>query len=74
MMPQKVDRGWQPKQGGEQEPPWAMSQKWQSQSQSHYEVDSKKGLTEGDGKSGKVQVGIDWVNTSIQKPIPKPDL
>ena len=36
-------------------------------------MDSKKGHTEGDGRSSKVQVGIDWSNTGIQKPIPKPD-
>ena len=36
-------------------------------------MDSKKGHTEGDGRSSKVQVGIDWSNSGIQKPVPKPD-
>ena len=73
MTPRKVDRGQQPNRGGEQEPPRATSQKWQSQSRSRDEVDSKKGQTEGDGKSGKVQVGINWANTGIRKPVSKLD-
>ena len=36
-------------------------------------MDSKKGCTEGDGRSSKVQVRIDWSNTGIQKPVPKLD-
>ena len=28
---------------------------------------------EGEGKPGKIQVGIDWSTTGIQKPISKPD-
>ena len=62
-MPRKVDRGWQLNR--EQEPLWATSQKRWSQSQPCDEVDPKKGRTEGDGKSGKIQVGIDWANTGI---------
>ena len=50
-----------------------MSQKQRSQSWSRDKVDSKKGQTEGDGRSGKVQVRIDWANTGIRKPIPKLD-
>ena len=71
MTPHKVDRGWQPNR--EQEPPWAISQKQRSQSRPHDEADPKKGRTEGDGKSSKIQVCIDWANTGIQKPISKPD-
>ena len=36
-------------------------------------MDSKKGHKEGDGRSSKVQVGIDWSNTGIQKLVSKPD-
>ena len=71
MTPCKVDRGWQPNK--EQEPQRVGSQKWQSQSRPRNEIDPKKGRTEGEVKSGKVQVGIDWTTTGIQKPVPKPD-
>ena len=71
MTPQKVERGCQ--QNQDQEPLRSTSQKRHSQSRSRDKVDSKKGCTEGDGRSNKVQVGIDWANTGIQKPIPKPD-
>ena len=83
MTPRKLERGRQLNRGqehsgrstarSEQESGQSTSQKRQSQSHSHDEVDSKKGWTEGDGKSHKVQVGIDWVNTGIQKPILKSD-
>ena len=73
MTPPKVDRERQPNRGGEKDPPWATSQKWCSQSRPRDKVDSKKGRTEGDGKSGKVQVGIDWANMGIRKPVSRPD-
>ena len=71
MTPRKVDRGWQPNK--EQEPQRAVSQKRWSQSWPHDKADPKKGRTEGEGKSGKIQVGIDWMTTGIWKPISKPD-
>ena len=71
MTPQRVERGRQ--QNRDQEPLCSTSQKRCSQSRSRDEVDSKKGHTEGDWRSSKVQVGIDWANTGIQKPVPKPD-
>ena len=71
MTPCKVDRGQQPNK--EQEPQWAGSQKRRSQSRPHDEADHKKGRTEGEVKSSKVQVGIDWTTTGIQKPVPKLD-
>ena len=71
MTPRKVDWGRQPNR--EQEPAQAPSQKRQSQSRPRDEVDPKKGWTEGDGKAGKVQVGIDWANMGIRKPISKLD-
>ena len=36
-------------------------------------ADPKKRKREGEGKSGQVQVGIDWMTTGIQKPISKSD-
>ena len=33
----------------------------------------KKGWTDSEHRPGKIQVGIDWANTGIGKPIPKPD-
>ena len=63
MMPRKVDRGQQLNR--EQEPLWATSQKRLSQSRPHDKVNPKKGRTEGDGKSSKIQVRIDWANTGI---------
>ena len=71
MTPRKVDRGQEPNK--EQESQWAVSQKRQSQSRPHDEADPKKGRTEGKGKSGKIQVSIDWTTTGIWKPISKPD-
>ena len=71
MTPCKVDRGRQPDK--EQDSQWAGSQKWWNQSWPRNEADPKKGRTEGKGKSGKVQVSIDWMTTGIRKPISKPD-
>ena len=71
MTPCKVDRGRQPNK--EQESQWAGSQKQWSQSWPCDEADPKKGRTEGKGKSGKIQVSIDWTTTGIWKPISKLD-
>ena len=71
MTPRKVDHGRQPNK--EQESQWAGSQKQRSQFQPHDEANPKKGRTEGKGKSGKIQVSIDWTITGIQKPVSKPD-
>ena len=71
MTPHKINRGRQPHK--EQEPQWAISQKHWSQSWPHDEADPKKGRTEGEGKPGKIQVGIDWSTTGIQKPVSKLD-
>ena len=71
MTPRKVDHGWQPNK--EQESQWAGSQKQWSQSRPHNEANPKKGRTEGEGKSDKIQVSIDWTTTGIQKPVSKPD-
>ena len=71
MTPCKIDRGWQPHK--EQETQRAVSQKHRSQSRPRNKADPKKGRTEGEGKPGKIQVGIDWSTTGIQKPVSKPD-
>ena len=71
MTPHKIDRGQQPHK--EQEAKHSVSQKRQSQSQPHDEANPKRGRTEGERKPGKVQVGIDWSTTGIQKPVSKPD-
>ena len=71
MTPGKIDRGRQPNK--EQESQWAGSQKRWSQSRPHDEANPKKGRTEGEGKSGKIQVGIDWTTMGIRKPVSKPD-
>ena len=71
MTPRKIDCGQQPHK--EQEMQRAVSQKRQSQSWPHGEADPKKGRTESKGKPGKIQVGIDWTTTGIQKPVSKPD-
>ena len=71
MTPRKIDRGWQPHK--EQEAKRAVSQKRRSQSQPRDEADPKSGRTECEGKPGKVQVGIDWSMTGIQKPVSKLD-
>ena len=71
MTSHKVDHGQQPNK--EQESQLAGSQKQRSQSRPRDEADPKKGRTEGEGKSGKIQVGIDWMTTGIWKPVSKPD-
>ena len=71
MTPHKIDHGWQPHK--EQEPQREVSQKCRSQSWPRDKADPKKGRTEGEGKPGKIQVGIDWSTMGIQKPISKPD-
>ena len=71
MTPHKIDRGRQPHK--EQEAKRAVSQKHWSQSWPRNEADPKRGRTEGEGKPGKVQVGIDWSTTGIQKLVSKPD-
>ena len=71
MTPCKIDHGRQPNK--EQESQRAGSQKRRSQSWPRDEANPKKGRTEGEGKSGKIQVGIDWMTTGIQKPVSKPD-
>ena len=72
MTPRKVERGHQPgrDQDSSSRP---LSQKRRSQSHPWDEVSAKKGRTDSDNRPGKVQVGIDWVNTGIGKPVPKPD-
>ena len=79
----KVERGHQPERSQEpgrstswaaQESGQSISQKRHSQSRPWDEADSKKGRTEeGASRGRKVQVGIDWANTGIQKPTLKPD-
>ena len=71
MTPCKIDCGRQPHK--DQESQRAVSQKHQSQSWPCDEADPKKGRTESEGKPSKIQVGIDWMTTGIQKPVSKPD-
>ena len=72
MTPQKVEHGCQPGRDPDSSsrPP---SQKRQSQSHPWEEASAKKGWTDSDHRPAKIQVGIDWVNTGIGKPVPKPD-
>ena len=72
MTPRKVERGRQPgrDQDSSSRP---LSQKRRSQSRPREEASAKKGWTDGDNRPGKIQVGIDWVNMGIGKPVPKPD-
>ena len=72
MTPRKVERGCKPgrDQDSSSSPP---SQKRGSQSHPQEEASDKKGWTDGDNRPGKIQVGIDWMNTGIGKPVPKPD-
>ena len=72
MTPQKVERGRQPgrDQDSSSRPP---SQKRRSQSRPQDEASAKKGRTGHDNCPGKIQVGIDWANMGIGKPVPKPD-
>ena len=73
MTPRKVERGCKTSRATGSEPPCSTSQKRQSQSQPQDEGEPKKGRTENDSWSNKVQIGIDWTTTGIQKPVPKPD-
>ena len=73
MTPRKVDRGHQSSCMACSEPPHSTSQKRQSQSRPRDEGEPKKGRTENEGRSSKVQVGIYWSTTGIQKPVSKPD-
>ena len=84
MMPWKItERGHQPERSQEparstsqvaQESGWSTSQKRHSQSHPQDKGDSKKGrMEDGTTQGRKVQVGIDWANTGIQKLVPKPD-
>ena len=72
MTPRKVEHGRQPgrDQDSSSRPP---SQKRWSQSRPREEASAKKGRTDSDNRPGKIAVGIDWANTGIGKPIPKPD-
>ena len=72
MTPRKVERGCQPgrEQDSSSRPP---SQKRRSQSHPRDEADAKKGRTDSEHCLSKIQVGIDWANTGIGKPVPKPD-
>ena len=72
MTPRKVECGRQPgrDQDSSSRPP---SQKRRSQSRPQDEVNAKKGWTDSEHRPSKIQVGIDWANTAIGKPIPKPD-
>ena len=72
MTPRKVEHGCQPgrDQDSSSRPP---SQKRRSQSHPREEASAKKGRTDSDNRPGKIQVGIDWANTGIGKPVPKPD-
>ena len=74
MTPRKVDRGCQSSRTASSEPPHSTSQKRQSQSWPQDKGESKKGRTENEGRSSKVQVRIDWSTMVIQKPVSKPDL
>ena len=72
MTPRKVEHGCQPgrDQDSSSRPP---SQKRRSQSCPREEASAKKGRTDSDNRPGKIQVRIDWANTGIGKPVPKPD-
>ena len=73
MTPWKVDRGHQSSRTASSEPPHSTSQKRRSQSQPRDKGEPKKGRTENEGRSSKVQVRIDWSTMGIQKPVSKPD-
>ena len=72
MTPRKVEHGHQPgrDQDSSSRPP---SQKRRNQFRPREEASAKKGWTDGDNRPGKIQVGIDWANMGIGKPVPKPD-
>ena len=71
MTPRKIERGRQPHK--DKETQRAVSQKHRSQSRPRDEADPKKGRTKSEGKPSKIQVGIDWMTTGIQKPVSKLD-
>ena len=73
MTPWKVDRGHQSSRTAGSERPRSTSQKRQSQSRPRDEGEPKKGRTENEGRSNKVQVRIDWSTMGIQKPVSKLD-
>ena len=73
MTPWKVDRGCQSSRTAGSEPPHSTSQKRWSQSRPRDEGEPKKGRMENEGRSSKVQVGIDWSIMGIQKPVSKLD-
>ena len=83
MMPQKMERGHQLERSEEpgrstswvaQDSGRSVSQNRRSQSHPRDEANSKKGLTkESASQSRKVQTGIDWANTGIQKPALRPN-
>ena len=73
MTPRKIQRGQQSSHMAGSDLPRSKSQKRWSQSRPWEECDPKKGHTEDDGRPNRVQVGIDWSNTGIQKPAPKLD-
>ena len=72
MTPRKVEHGHQPgrDQDSSSRPP---SQKRRSQSRPRDEANAKKGRTDSEHRLSKIQVRIDWANTGIGKPVPKPD-
>ena len=72
MTPRRVERGCQPgrDQDSSSRP---LSQKRRSQSCPRDEASAKKERTDSDNRPGKIQVGIDWANTGIGKPVPKPN-
>ena len=72
MTPRKVERGQQPgkAQDSSSRPP---SQKRQSQSHPRDEANAKKGRTDTEQRPSNIQVGIDWANMGISKPVPKLD-
>ena len=72
MTPRKVQCGHQPErdQDSSSRPP---SQKRRSQSRPREQANAKKGQMDNEQRPSKIQVGIDWANTGIGKPVPKPD-
>ena len=72
MTPQKKEHGRKPgrDQASSSRPP---SQKRRSQFRPREEASAKKGRMDGDNCPGKIQVGIDWANMGIGKPVPEPD-
>ena len=73
MTPRKIERGCQTTRATGSEAPRSTSQKRWSQSRPWDEGEPKKGHTDNEGRSNKVQVGIDWSTMGIQRPISRPD-